>query len=315
MMLISVLLVLTSVFIISLLWVFKALKLSRKNIQSLQENLDHSRSKLADYETQVDEFNYEMTQLRMQLGSARTELNKYKKYQDIYDIEQYIINRSLQAENFVEVTKLNASIMLDDLKAYIAEVKAYLQKLQAQAEANIEQQARRALQAYYQQAKEQQRLQEVINALEHKIDGYQQGFDLPVTQMLEQLISGYNDTNAAQHLLNIRKQIERAVEQQQVASCNYVDENRRKSTITLLSLAFNSRAELYLSRLNLHNLGEMLQALKDDYRLMNYKGQTLSQAMIQEPYLSLRLEELKFAAILLQLKQDQLAGGTETIAS
>ena len=80
MMLISVLLVLTSVFIISLLWVFKALKLSRKNIQSLQENLDHSRSKLADYETQVDEFNYEMTQLRMQLGSARTELNKYKKW-------------------------------------------------------------------------------------------------------------------------------------------------------------------------------------------------------------------------------------------
>ncbi|MEK5778265.1 hypothetical protein VXE44_24670, partial [Acinetobacter nosocomialis] len=77
-------------------------KLSRNNIQSLQENLDHSRSKLADYETQVDELNYEMTQLRMQLGSARTELNKYKQYQDICDIEQYIINRSLQAENFVE---------------------------------------------------------------------------------------------------------------------------------------------------------------------------------------------------------------------
>lgn len=315
MMLSSALFVLASVLIIVLLWVFNSLKLSRNNIQSLQENLDHSRSKLADYETQVDELNYEMTQLRMQLGSARTELNKYKQYQDICDIEQYIINRSLQAENFVEVTKLDASIMLDDLKAYIAQVKAYLQNLQTQAEADIERQARKALQAYYQQAKEQQRLQEVVEALEHKIKGYQHGFDLPVTQLLDQLISGYNDTDAARHLLTIRTQIEQAKEQQQVASCNYVDEDRRKSTIAILSLAFNSRAELYLSQLNTHNLGEMLQSLKDDYRLMNYKGQSLSQAMIQESYLNLRLEELKFAAVLLQLRQNQVSEPPVVITS
>ncbi len=315
MMLSGVLFVLASVLIIVLLWVFNSLKLSRNNIQSLQENLDHSRSKLADYETQVDELNYEMTQLRMQLGSARTELNKYKQYQDICDIEQYIINRSLQAENFVEVTKLDASIMLDDLKAYIAQVKAYLQNLQTQAEADIERQARKALQAYYQQAKEQQRLQEVVEALEHKIKGYQHGFDLPVTQLLDQLISGYNDTDAARHLLTIRTQIEQAKEQQQVASCNYVDEDRRKSTIEILSLAFNSRAEFYLSQLNTHNLGEMLQSLKDDYRLMNYKGQSLSQAMIQESYLNLRLEELKFAAVLLELQQNQVSEPSAVIAS
>lgn len=314
-MLSGALFVLASVLIIVLLRVFNSLKLSRNNIQSLQENLDHSRSKLADYETQVDELNYEMTQLRMQLGSARTELNKYKQYQDICDIEQYIINRSLQAENFVEVTKLDASIMLDDLKAYIAQVKAYLQNLQTQAEADIERQARKALQAYYQQAKEQQRLQEVVEALEHKIKGYQHGFDLPVTQFLDQLISGYNDTDAARHLLTIRTQIEQAKEQQQVASCNYVDEDRRKSTIAILSLAFNSRAEFYLSQLKTHNLGEMLQALKDDYRLMNYKGQSLSQAMIQESYLNLRLEELKFAAVLLQLRQNQESESSAVIAS
>ena len=315
MMLSGALFVLASVLIIVLLRVFNSLKLSRNNIQSLQENLDHSRSKLADYETQVDELNYEMTQLRMQLGSARTELNKYKQYQDICDIEQYIINRSLQAENFVEVTKLDASIMLDDLKAYIAQVKAYLQSLQTQAEADIERQARKALQAYYQQAKEQQRLQEVVEALEHKIKGYQHGFDLPVTQLLDQLISGYNDTDAARHLLTIRTQIEQAKEQQQVASCNYVDEDRRKSTIAILSLAFNSRAEFYLSQLNTHNLGEMLQSLKDDYRLMNYKGQSLSQAMIQESYLNLRLEELKFAAVLLELRQNQVSEPSAVIAS
>lgn len=59
----------------------------------------------------------------------------------------------------------------------------------------------------------------------------------------------------------------------------------------------------------------MLQSLKDDYRLMNYKGQSLSQAMIQESYLNLRLEELKFAAVLLELKQNQGSEPSAVIAS
>ena len=91
-----------------------------------------------------------------------------------------------------------------------------------------------------------------------------------------------------------------------MASCNYVDDNRRRSTIEILSLAINCKADLYLSQLSTENLGEMLQALKDDYVLLNYTGQALSQAMIRESYLDLRLEELKFAALLLQLKQDHL---------
>lgn len=59
----------------------------------------------------------------------------------------------------------------------------------------------------------------------------------------------------------------------------------------------------------------MLQSLKDDYRLMNYKGQSLSQAMIQESYLNLRLEELKFATILLELRQNQVSEPSAVIAS
>ena len=57
MMLSGALFVLASVLIIVLLRVFNSLKLSRNNIRFLQENLDHSRSKLANYETQVDELN------------------------------------------------------------------------------------------------------------------------------------------------------------------------------------------------------------------------------------------------------------------
>ncbi len=139
--------VLASILLCVLLGSLKIQASLRSNIQFLQENLDHSRRKLSDYETQVDELNYEMTQLRVQNSSLNIALNKYKKYQDIWDIGQYIINRTLQAENFVEVTKLDASIMIDDLKAYIAKVKDYLAQFQAQALVEVEQQARQSLQA------------------------------------------------------------------------------------------------------------------------------------------------------------------------
>lgn len=296
--------VLASILLCALLWSLKIQTSLRSNIQFLQENLDHSRSRLADYDAQVDELNYDVTQLRVQHGSLTTELNKYKKYQDICDIEQYIINRTLQAENFVEVTKLDASIMIDDLKAYIESVKDYLAQFQAKALVEVEQQARKSLAGYYQQAKQQQHLEDVVNALEHKIQAKHYGLCLPVPQLLQQLIAGYSETDAARHLLDVREKIQQAIATQQIASCNYIDDSRRRSIIEIFSLAFNSKADLYLAQLNRENLGQMLQALRDDYVLLNYTGQQLSQATIQSSYLDLRLEELKFAALVVDMKQE-----------
>src|SRR5690606_40169038 len=124
----------------------------------------------------------------VQNGSLNIALNKYKKYQDIWDIEQYIINRTLQAENFVEATKLDASIMIDDLKAYIARVKDYLAQFQAQAVAEVEQEARQSLHGYYEQAKQQHRLQEVLSALEHKIKASASGCNFPETPVFQHLL-------------------------------------------------------------------------------------------------------------------------------
>src|SRR5690606_9722961 len=208
--------------------------------------------------------------------------------------------------NFVEATKLDASIMIDDLKAYIARVKDYLAEFQAQALAEVEQQARQSLHGYYEQAKQQHRLQEVLSALEHKIQAKRFGLQLPATHILKQLVEGYSETAAVRHLRNVRDRIQQAIETQQVASCNYADDNRRRSTIEILSLAFSCKADLYLSQLRTEHLGQMLHAVLDDDVLLNHTGQALSQAIIQEPYLDLRLEVLKFAALLLRLKQDHL---------
>ena len=279
------------------------LKSLRGNLDVLQDNLDHARHKLAEYEQQVEESDYELSQLRVQVSGLRTTLEKYKKYQEICEIEQYVINRTLQAENFVEMTKVDASIMVDDIKGYIERVKAFVEDYQTKAIQKVDQQAREKLQRYYKQAEEEYRLQDVVNALEHKIHGYQHGFSLAAKDVLAELIGGYQEQDATRQLQEIRQQIEQAIQNKKVAQCNYVDEDRRNTTIDMIGLAFNSRADLYLSRLTADNLGQMLQALQDDFHLINHKGQDLSQASIQQSYLDLRLQELKFAALLLELKK------------
>lgn len=279
------------------------LKSVRVNLQFLQDNLDHARLKLSQYDHQIDDSQYELSQLRMQISGLKTTLNKYQRYQDIYDIEQYVINRKLQADSFVEMTKLDAAIMIDDIKAYIERVKAYIITFQKEALNHVEQQAEKKLQRYYQQAQEEDRLQKVVEALEHKIQGYQHAFTCTVQEIVDELVDGYQDTDAALHLAVVRDRIEEMIKTAKAATCNYLDEDRRNTTIDMITLAFNSRAELYLSRLHAENLDQMLQALQDDFHLINYKGQGLSQARINPIYLDLRLEELKFAALLLCLKQ------------
>ncbi|ANF82390.1 hypothetical protein A3K93_09410 [Acinetobacter sp. NCu2D-2] len=292
--------------ILQFLYSIQVRKQLRTNIRSLQENLDHSRAKLAEYETQTHDLNYELTQLRVQVSSLKTDLNKYLKYQDICDIEQYIISRTLQAENFVEMTKVDASIMIEDIKAYIERVKDYINRYQKQALQNVDEQAREKLKGYFKQAEEQQRLSEVITALEHKIQGYPTTLNYSADHFMQQLIDDFNQHDAVKRLTDIRERIEQAKQQGQIATCNYVDDSRRNTTVELIGMAFNSKADLYLQQLTADNLGELLQALRDDYVLINFKGTDLSQAHILESYLELRLEELKFAAVLKQLERTQV---------
>ena len=77
-----------------------------------------------------------------------------------------------------------------------------------------------------------------------------------------------------------------------------MDEHRRLSMMVLVSQLFNTKADFYLQRVSKDNLGLLIQALQDDFILINHYGAAFGHTQIQESYLALRLEELKFAALL-----------------
>ncbi|MCL6244789.1 MULTISPECIES: hypothetical protein [Acinetobacter] len=299
------LIVLIILLIVALLFVYNRKLKNDKTLRSLQENFDRARLKLAETESQQDELNYEISQLRIQNSGLKIQVDKVAKYQHIVDIEQYVEYRTLQADGLVEVTKANADIMLNDIRAQIEQVRQYLSKYQEKAKSQIQEQARAELKGLYTQALDQQHLENINRALDNKIRGYQSAFFLPLQSILDQLMDGMNESAAKQNLTAVRCKMIDAMEQQSTAKCNYVDEERRLAAMQLFTLVLNSRADLYLAQLNTKNLGELLQALADDFTLLNAHGVHFSQARVLDSYLQLRLEELKMAALVLHLKETQ----------
>ncbi|WP_180034546.1 MULTISPECIES: hypothetical protein [unclassified Acinetobacter] len=299
------LIVLIILLIVALLFVYNRKLKNDKTLRSLQENFDRARLKLAETESQQDELNYAISQLRIQNSGLKIQVDKVAKYQHIVEIEQYVEYRTLQADGLVEVTKANADIMLNDIRAQIEQVRQYLSKYQERAKSQIQEQARAELKGLYSQALDQQHLENINRALDNKIRGYQSAFFLPLQSILDQLMDGMNESAAKQNLTAVRCKMIDAMEQQSTAKCNYVDEERRLAAMQLFTLVFNSRADLYLAQLNTKNLGELLQALADDFTLLNAHGVHFSQARVLDSYLRLRLEELKMAALVLHLKETQ----------
>jgi len=158
-----------------------------------------------------------------------------------------------------------------------------------------------------------QERRDIVQALERKIRGDQQQYFFPHPRLLEQLIDGYSEADGARHLQAVRSKIQAANASGQVAECHYVDESRCLAFSALVTLAFNSKADLYLAQLDGANLGQLLQALQDDYLLINFHGNHFSHSHIYESYLNLRLEELKFAALLQAAKAHSVQEEAEQI--
>ncbi|CAM4067748.1 hypothetical protein [Acinetobacter pragensis] len=304
----TILITLLAILSAALLFVWQKNQKNSRLLQNLQDNLKHARNELSEQEQLRDEMNYEMTQLRIQLSSLKVTVNRLSQYQHVSDIEQYVLNRRLQVDSCIELTKMNAEILLNEIQEKIAQVNVFLNEHQRNTQALTEQKAQEKLRAYWAHAQALQERDDILQALERKINGYQRHYFAPIQQLQHQLIGRYGASDAAQHLQQVRMKIEQANTAGQVAECHYLDENRRLAAIALVTLVFNTKAELYLALLNSENLGQLLQELRDDYLLINFHGNHFSNAQLHESYLNLRLEELKFMALM---QAEPLTSGIE----
>ena len=84
----------------------------KKKIESLEINLERNRNSLEVYEQQQSELQHRLTSLRIELGTLRQRNETLSPYQEIIDVEHYVIERHNQVELFAETVKFDAEQML-----------------------------------------------------------------------------------------------------------------------------------------------------------------------------------------------------------
>lgn len=139
-------------------------------IQSLQTNLDRTRTNLATDELESNELEHQLTLLRVEVGSLKNRVESLQHYQDILDVEQYVQERRQQVEMFVEMVKSEAENMRDQCKQKIEKVSNFLVEHEQKAKAKTLKAAQEQLGAFYHLAEERQKLEQVTAALYHKIE-------------------------------------------------------------------------------------------------------------------------------------------------
>lgn len=299
------------------------LKSTQEQINTLQRHSDDLASKykssklyVQTLENNIDDYKKNIDLLENSNIQNKKRIAELEKYQAIIDIEQHInqLKQKAQLEFNQEKQKIeqhkNNVIQSSEqwkqlVQSKIDELKQFLEQHRAKRMQQADDEARKLYKEYYDDYQNIRQLREQKRALENKIKGYSDVFILPTQTMLDELIVGYSHLNASQHLKKIKEQIVLAVKNKTSAECDYVETNRKETAMEFITNAFNGRADVYVSRLRHDNVGKLIQALRDDFILLNNYGQAFRNARITQEYLNLRIEELKWGAMILEYKEQE----------
>ncbi|XOF33861.1 MAG: DUF4041 domain-containing protein [Candidatus Electrothrix sp. YB6] len=145
-------------------------------------------------------------------------------------------------------------------------------------------------------------LEKAIKAMRNTIKGYGEEYLISSDNFLDELADEYNFKKAGQELKKVRESIRLMIKNETAADCDYVEVNRRNYAIHFVLDAFNGKVDSILSKVRHDNYGKLQQQILDAFNLVNHNGSAFRSARINQPYLDLRMEELKWAVAVHELK-------------
>ena len=140
-------------------------------------------------------------------------------------------------------------------------------------------------------------------AMKRMIEGYGDEWLKPAYSLLDELSSEFSYTDAGKKLKEARAVTAKMVKEGVAANCSYSEAYRRTTAIQFVIDAFNGKVDSILSKVKHDNYGVLEQKIKDAYQLVNKNGSAFRDAHILPSYLNARLEELKWATIVQELKK------------
>ena len=128
---------------------------------------------------------------------------------------------------------------------------------------------------------------------------------IPNHAAIDDLAEDFSHKDAGIRLKHCRVVTRSMVTRMVAADCDYVEENRRETAVRFVLDAFNGKVDTALSKVRDNNYGKLRQEILDAFNLVNYNGQAFRNAGIRDEYLNARLEELKWAVAVQELKTQE----------
>ena len=178
---------------------------------------------------------------------------------------------------------------------------AYAQMIRIRAERRAEEIAGEAFEA---QGK-LKHYQAALQAIENKINKYEGVYQVPPAHVLDELAEEYGFSKAGARLKLARERTKLMQRDGAAATCGYPEGWKRDHALKFVLSTFNGKVDTVLSRVRPGNQGRLSQEIKDAYALVNKDGEVYKNARIQEEYLDSRLEELKWAVAVQNIKEQK----------
>ena len=142
-----------------------------------------------------------------------------------------------------------------------------------------------------------------LKAIENTVKGYGNKYIIPGQTLLDELAEVYGHTQAGKELKRAREQVKQMIANNTAADCDYVEPSRRDTAILFVIDAFNGKVDSIVSKSKKDNYGTLRQQILDAYNLVNLNGSAFRNARITEEYRNARLDELKWACALHEVKE------------
>tara|TARA_R110002049_G_scaffold29552_14_gene100437 strand:- start:3956 stop:5470 length:1515 start_codon:yes stop_codon:yes gene_type:complete len=144
--------------------------------------------------------------------------------------------------------------------------------------------------------------QKTVKAMENIINGYGDKYLIPSASIIDDLAEGFSHKDAGIQLKRVRLVTKQFINNGLAADCDYVETNRRETAIRFVLDAFNGKVDSALSMVKHDNYGKLRQEIEDAYTLVNKNGKAFRDARVNPDYLNSRLDELKWAVAVNELK-------------
>ena len=293
--------------------------------------MKNSKNKLQkEYESKISELNETILDLESSNKKKDIKLSVLNKYEGILDVGKKcsdMINAATIEANLIReryefilsVAQLEAKKIKDEslqekkkidsqIKAKKSEYEDIISISMSQSKEIINDAHKKAEEIAgdaYKALKNYDKMKNKIKALKNVIDGYGNEYIVPSSGILDDLAEDFSFTDAGQELKKAREKTKVIVKNGLAADCDYVENNRKSTAIDFVTDAFNGKVDTILSTVKSSNYGILRQKILDAFTLVNSLGEPFRNARITDNYLQARLDELKWAVAVTELKEKE----------